>query len=108
MPKKEHSASGETITPVPHLTGLSEFVQQVFTRLDALEAKTQAPSQLNFPESPCDINDAAKTLHLSRSRVYTLCNQNKLPYHKRGGKLYFFRSELLNCIRSGNTQEVKS
>jgi len=50
-------------------------------------------------ELPIYIDEAAKILHLSKSRVYVLSSQRKIPLHKRGGRLYYFKSELLDYIK---------
>lgn len=43
-----------------------------------------------------DIDDASLLTGLSKSRLYTLTSQNKIPFHKspEGRSLYFSRDEL--------------
>lgn len=70
--------------------------------LRGFEAKPQ-------PEHP-DIGglDLAEGITgLSRGRLYQLTCSRAIPHHKKGGKLYFFRDELLAWIREGNRPAVE-
>lgn len=47
------------------------------------------------------ITEVADYLNLSRSCIYSYVNDKKIPFNKRGGKLYFFREELDNWVKDG-------
>lgn len=53
------------------------------------------------------IDEAAKLINLTKPTVYGLVHQNKIPYIKKGKRLYFVKSELLAWINSGK-QTTKS
>ena len=45
-----------------------------------------------------DINLAMEVTMLKKSTIYSHVFKNKIPFHKRLGKLYFSRKELLDWI----------
>jgi excisionase family DNA binding protein len=53
------------------------------------------------------INEASPIVKLSVPTIYGLVHQNKIPYIKKGKRLYFVKSELLAWINSGK-QTTKS
>ncbi|MDN3205656.1 helix-turn-helix domain-containing protein [Algoriphagus sediminis] len=53
-------------------------------------------------ETIYSIEEASKFLHLKKPTLYSYVNQKKIPFHKRGGRLYFFRSDLISWIKSAN------
>lgn len=59
-------------------------------------------------ECPIGIDAAASILNLSRSTVYALTSRRKVPHYKRGGKLYFLRSELLAWLMDGKREVIDS
>ena len=52
-------------------------------------------------EKPIGINEAADFLGVRRQTVYQ--SISKLKHRKRFGKLYFFKSELLEYLRGGQS-----
>lgn len=47
------------------------------------------------------VDEASILTGLSKSTIYLKTSTNKIPHMKRGGKLYFKRSELLTWIEEG-------
>lgn len=54
-----------------------------------------------------NIDDTAKLINLAKPTVYGLVHQNKIPFLKKGKRLYFKKCEILTWIQSGK-QESKS
>lgn len=50
------------------------------------------------------ITDTSKLIDLTKPTVYGLVHQNKIPYHKKGKRLYFLKSEILAWLKSGKHQ----
>ncbi len=48
-----------------------------------------------------DVEGVAKLLQLSKQTIYGLVNQKKIPFHKRGKKLYFLKTEIINWVVAG-------
>lgn len=53
------------------------------------------------------IEEAALIVNLSKATIYGLTHQKEIPFHKRGKRLYFLKSEILHWIKSGK-RESKS
>ena len=64
-------------------------------------------AEFKFPElNPIsdqllDVNQTAKFLNLAKPTIYSLTSQNKIPFRKRGKKLYFKASELSAWLEAG-------
>jgi predicted DNA-binding transcriptional regulator AlpA len=76
---------------------IDERFDRLEARFDELAANKQ--QQAN-PQLPIDIGQAALITKKSKYTIYGLVNQNRIPFHKRAGRLYFFENELINWIRS--------
>lgn len=65
------------------------------------------------PSKPSDedvfmsIDETVKIINLSKATIYGLTHRKEIPFHKRGKRLYFLKSEILQWIQSGK-QESKS
>lgn len=68
--------------------------------LDLKHKPRQAESN-SQPESLLTIQDAAKLLFLSVPTVYSKVSKGELPVMKRGKRLYFSRTELLEYLKHG-------
>jgi len=91
------------------LENLSEFLLKLSDRVTAIEKiAIEANSTSKNDESlPLGITEASEILRLSESRVYVLCSQGKIPCHKRGGRLYFFKEELYGFIKYPKSFTIK-
>jgi predicted DNA-binding transcriptional regulator AlpA len=49
---------------------------------------------------------AQEITRLSKARIYTLVSERKLPHAKRGNRLSFSRTELLDWVAAGHRGEV--
>jgi excisionase family DNA binding protein len=47
------------------------------------------------------IDEAASIVGMKRSTLYARTSNRSIPHYKRGGKLYFRRSELINWLVEG-------
>jgi excisionase family DNA binding protein len=52
------------------------------------------------------ITQAAKFLHLSTPTIYGKVSRNEIPVNKQGKRLYFYRSELAEWIKSGRKKTL--
>lgn len=67
---------------------------------DALRDISPTPTTQVIDESkPLTIEGAAAFTGLKKQTIYNLTSEDKIPFHKRGGKIWFFRSELIAWIR---------
>ena len=87
------------------IENLPDFINllEMNKRVAAIELKIADGEMQEAPASPktLGISEAATMLGLSKSRVYVLSGQKKLPSYKVGNKVLFFMDELEQYIRSG-------
>ena len=59
------------------------------------------------PENPQSIDDVVKLTGYTKPTIYGYCQHNEIPYHKKNGRLFFFKSELIDWIKSGRQKTLK-
>lgn len=52
-------------------------------------------------DNPKSIDYIVELTGFAKPTVYGLCRKNEMPYHKKNGRLFFFRSEVLEWIKQG-------
>ena len=86
---------------------LPEYVFELGRKVDHLT--TLLSSQPNT--APADevggMALARSVTRLSAARIYTLVSERKLPHKKRGNRLSFRRSELMDWLDEGNRETDK-
>jgi excisionase family DNA binding protein len=70
-------------------------------KVDNLENKSN-PKPLE--EDLTDASGASKLLNYKKGTIYNLVHKNVIPHHKKEGKLYFFKSELIEYIKTGKVK----
>jgi len=83
--------------------------EQMADRLSEIHATTirieekilKAETQSNDAPKLLNINQAAEFLTLSPSTIYGLVFKRKIPFLKRGKRLYFKELDLINWIETG-------
>lgn len=79
---------------------LIEKVGILTSKLDALLVKTR---QQEESRRLLALDDVATLLGKSASTIYAMTSEKRIPFHKRGNKLYFFESEIMEWIEQGGT-----
>ena len=51
------------------------------------------------------MEEACQFIGKKRSTMYSLTSERRIPYRKRGNKLYFFKKELVEWIQSGGAYD---
>lgn len=49
------------------------------------------------------LDEVSILLGKSPSTIYAMTSEKRIPYHKRGNKLYFFEDEIIEWIEQGGT-----
>jgi excisionase family DNA binding protein len=83
------------------LDQLQEIVSQAVERC----FNSQKPEPI--PDEMLTIREASKLILLSVSTIYGLVSRSQIPSNKQGKRLYFFKSELLDWIKSGRRKTIK-
>jgi predicted DNA-binding transcriptional regulator AlpA len=66
------------------------------------KAETQLESN-----NPLSIKDVGELTNLSVPTLYGYCQRNEIPYQKKGNRLYFFKSEIIDWIKTGKQKTLK-
>ena len=90
-------------TYVPTFEQLPNLVIQLSNEIS--ELKNLLSKQVNdkavIPEQFLGIQEAAKSLRLTRSTLYTKVSRNEVPHYKQGNRLYFSTVELTEYLKQG-------
>jgi excisionase family DNA binding protein len=81
---------------------IPSFLAFLGEKINTIEERVSI-SALNTTEieRPTDVEGAADHVSLDYQTIYRLVREKKIPFYKQGRKLYFYRSELNEWIRSG-------
>lgn len=95
---------------VPTFDRLPAFVLGLSQKIDGIEKKIDmllsAPKDgLIDRHELLNIKQASELIGKTVGTIYTLTSDNKIPFSKRGNKLYFFKDELLEWIKNGGEME---
>ena len=79
-------------------------VDYVISRLDEKkDADGASPNQDD--DQMMTMEEACQFIGKKRSTMYSLTSERRIPYRKRGNKLYFFKKELVEWIQSGGAYD---
>ena len=56
---------------------------------------------------PISIKNVAILTGLTVPTLYRYCQQNEIPYQKKGNRLYFFREEIVDWIKTGRQKTLR-
>jgi excisionase family DNA binding protein len=83
--------------------GIKSLTEQITENI----LKVINPSKKSDEDAFLSIDETAKIINLSKATVYGLTHRKEIPFHKRGKRLYFLESEILQWIKSGK-RDAKS
>ena len=97
----EQNESNLSFDQLPKAVGeLLTKVDYVISRLDEKkEADSSSPT--SDDDQMMTMDEACQFIGKKRSTMYSLTSERRIPYRKRGNKLYFFKKELVEWIQSG-------
>lgn len=91
------------------MTNYFELFDKRLTAIESNQQEILARLVVNST-TPADevggIELARQVTRLSAARIYTLVSERKLPHKKRGNRLTFRRSELLEWLDEGNRETI--
>lgn len=69
---------------------------------DSMDNPLYVDHKLLFNKKIWSIEDVTLLTRLSRGTVYNKTSKGKIPYRKRGNRLYFIPQDILNWIEEGD------
>lgn len=101
----EQNESNLSFDQLPKAVGeLLTKVDYVISRLDEKkDADGASPTQDD--DQMMTMEEACQFIGKKRSTMYSLTSERRIPYRKRGNKLYFFKKELVEWIQSGGAYD---
>lgn len=58
-------------------------------------------------EAPINLSEVTKITGLTKPTLYGYVQRNEIPYNKKGNRLYFFKSEIIDWIKTGRQKTLK-
>ena len=84
------------------LASLHEKCDTIIALLSTIASSSSGAAM----HTPIGMTEASKLLGKSPSTIYEMTSKRKIPFHKRGNKLYFFQDELLKWITDGGCSDT--
>lgn len=66
----------------------------------------ETPRQIKENETFIDIIQLSELLMLAKQTIYGMVHEDKIPYHKRGKKLYFIKDDIIEWVKSGRKKKL--
>lgn len=76
---------------------LDQLVEKALERFDSKKSKETRETSF---DDPIDIEALSQFLGKSKPAIYGMVHRKQIPFHKTGRKLYFFKSEILDWVKS--------
>jgi predicted DNA-binding transcriptional regulator AlpA len=58
-------------------------------------------------EIPIRLDEVVPLTGKTKPTIYGYVQRNEIPYHKKGNRLYFFKSEIIDWIKTGKRKTLK-
>ena len=101
----EQNESNLSFDQLPKAVGeLLTKVDYVISRLDE-KKEVDGSSPTQDDDQMMTMDEACQFIGKKRSTMYSLTSERRIPYRKRGNKLYFFKKELVDWIQSGGAYD---
>lgn len=85
---------------------LDDRLNKIETLLN--DIKTTSPKEESTDEDiPLNIEEVAKLTGYTTPTLYGYCRRNEIPYHKKGNRNYFFKTEIISWIKTGKQKTLK-
>ena len=59
------------------------------------------------PNIPLGIKNVSDLTGYTVATIYGYCQRREIPYHKKGNRLYFFKSDIIDWIKTGKQKTIK-
>ena len=81
---------------------IDDFISDVANEVvKKMYSRNAVSPQKESQENPINIQEVANITGLSVPTLYGYCQKNKIPFSKKGKRNYFFKSEIIEWLKSG-------
>ncbi len=81
---------------------LPQAISSLADELKQIKALILETSTKDGADSILTIKETSEFLHVQKQTLYSYVSKGLIPNHKRAGRLYFLKNELIDWIKSGN------
>ncbi|MBF2024615.1 helix-turn-helix domain-containing protein [Flavobacterium psychrophilum] len=79
-------------------------LQTSFERVENLLLQKETPQ----PEDEIfDVNEVVSFTGFSKPTIYGYCQKREIPHYKKGGKTFFFKSEIIKWLKEDKQKTLK-
>lgn len=86
---------------------LDDIASQVAEKVYDLQQKNNGQQKETKEDEFLTIAQASELLNLAKPTIYTLTCKNEIPFIKKGKKLYFKKTDLIEWLNTGKRQTKK-
>jgi excisionase family DNA binding protein len=84
-----------------------DLIDARLANIETLLIDLKFPTKQDNPDSELlTITQAGKVINLTVPTIYSLVSKKLIPYNKKGKRLYFLKSELLDWVKSGRKKTI--
>lgn len=92
----------------PKLVLMTPTELDILIQSSVRKALGEQPSKSSFvDDKPLTIDETSVFLNIPKATLYAYTSTRKIPYHKMGKKILFFKAELLAWIEEGKKKTKK-
>jgi predicted DNA-binding transcriptional regulator AlpA len=95
----------EAVIPFEQLPSVVQILSREIKELKNILLNKVEPQQ--EVDLPITIKEVAIITSLSVATLYGYVQRNEIPYHKKKKRLYFFKPEVINWIKTGRNKTLK-
>ncbi|AUC82259.1 helix-turn-helix domain-containing protein [Lacinutrix sp. Bg11-31] len=81
-------------------------VAEVKKDLKELKALIEKAETKSLTDDPQTIDEIVKLSGYTKPTLYGYCQKNTIPHHKKNGRLFFFKSEIIDWIKEGKQKTI--
>ena len=88
-------------------SGISSLVGNLQSSVNELK-ELLFQKEIPQPEDEVlDMNGASEFTSFSKPTIYSYCQNKTIPHYKKGGKTFFFKSELILWLKEDKQKTIK-
>jgi len=86
---------------------IDDFISDVANEVTKKINSENFKNHQSEPDNPLSIKDVAKLTGYTVPTLYGYCQRNEIPFSKKSSRLFFFKSEIIDWIKTGKQKTLK-